>query len=326
LWYQASQPPAHCSMSPASPHSDPHPLTPTLSHEGRGQREGRETRNTRSRTLREIGRHLLIYAGLAPFVVIAMFPVFWMAITAFKEEADLYRMDQFPLWFHLPPTLKNFRILFAQTYFWTLLLNTLLLSVCVVLITVVTAVPAGYVLTRLRLKGAETIGIAVFLTYLVPPIVLFLPLARVVGMLGLWDSWWALVVVYPTFTIPFCTWLIMGFFKTLPREIEEAAWVDGCGVVGGIMRVVLPLSRPGIMITTIFAFTLSMQEVLYAVVYVAVRDQKTVTAGITAALIRGDIYYWGSLMAAALLVGVPIAILYMFYIDHFIRGLIGTTN
>jgi len=192
------------------------------------------TRNARSRTLREIGRHLLIYAGLAPFVVLALFPVVWMAITAVKEEADLYRMDQFPLWFHLPPTLKNFRILFAQTNFGTLLVNTLLLSVCVVLITVVTAVPAGYVLTRLRLKGAETIGIAIFLTYLVPPIVLFLPLARVVGMLGLWDSWWALVVVYPTFTIPFCTWLIMGFFKTLPREIEEAAWVDGCGVVGGI--------------------------------------------------------------------------------------------
>jgi multiple sugar transport system permease protein len=284
------------------------------------------TRNARSRTLREIGRHLLIYAGLAPFVVIALFPVVWMAITAVKEEADLYRMDQFPLWFHLPPTLKNFRILFAQTNFGTLLLNTLLLSVCVVLITVVTAVPAGYVLTRLRLKGAETIGIAIFLTYLVPPIVLFLPLARVVGMLGLWDSWWALVVVYPTFTIPFCTWLIMGFFKTLPRELEEAAWVDGCGVVGGIMRVVLPLSRPGIMITTIFAFTLSMQEVLYAVVYVAVRDQKTVTAGISALLIRGDIYFWGSLMAAALLVGLPIAILYMLYIDHFIRGLIGTAG
>ena len=283
------------------------------------------TRNARSRTLREIRRHLLIYAGVAPFVVIAVFPVVWMAITAVKEESDLYRMDQFPLWFHLPPTLKNFRILFAQTNFGTLLLNTLLLSVCVVLITVVTAVPAGYALARLRLKG-ETIGIAIFLTYLVPPIVLFLPLARVVGMLGLWDSWWALVVVYPTFTIPFCTWLIMGFFKTLPRELEEAAWVDGCGVVGGIMRVVLPLSRPGIMIATIFAFTLSMQEVLYAVVYVAVRDQKTVTAGISALLIRGDIYYWGSLMAGALLVGLPIAILYMFYIDHFVRGLIGTAG
>ena len=275
--------------------------------------------------IREIRRHLLIYAGLAPFVVIALFPVFWMAITAFKEDADLYRMDQVPFWFHLPPTLKNFRILFSHTYFGTWLVNTVLLSACVVLITVVTAVPAGYVLARLRLRGAESIGIAIFLTYLVPAIVLFLPLARVVGMLGLYDSWWALVVVYPTFTIPFCTWLMMGFFKTLPLEIEEAAWVDGCGLVGGLLRVVLPLSRSAAMITTIFTFTLSMQEVLYAVVYVSARDQQTVTIGITTSLIRGDIYYWGSLMAAALLVGLPIAIVYVFFIDHFIRGLTGAS-
>ena len=275
--------------------------------------------------IREIRRHLLIYAGLAPFVVIALFPVFWMAITAFKEDADLYRMDQVPFWFHLPPTLKNFRILFSHTYFGTWLVNTVLLSACVVLITVVTAVPAGYVLARLRLRGAEGIGIAIFLTYLVPAIVLFLPLARVVGMLGLYDSWWALVVVYPTFTIPFCTWLMMGFFKTLPLEIEEAAWVDGCGLVGGLLRVVLPLSRPAAMITTIFTFTLSMQEVLYAVVYVSARDQQTVTIGLTTSLIRGDIYYWGSLMAAALLVGLPIAIVYVFFIDHFIRGLTGAS-
>jgi len=275
--------------------------------------------------IREIRRHLLIYAGLAPFVVIALFPVFWMAITAFKEDADLYRMGQVPFWFHLPPTLKNFRILFSHTYFGTWLVNTVLLSACVVLITVVTAVPAGYVLARLRLRGAESIGIAIFLTYLVPAIVLFLPLARVVGMLGLYDSWWALVVVYPTFTIPFCTWLMMGFFKTLPLEIEEAAWVDGCGLVSGLLRVVLPLSRPAAMITTIFTFTLSMQEVLYAVVYVSARDQQTVTIGLTTSLIRGDIYYWGSLMAAALLVGLPIAIVYVFFIDHFIRGLTGAS-
>ena len=282
-------------------------------------------RNAYSRTLREIGRHLLIYAGLTPFVVFAVFPVVWMAITAFKEDADLYRMDQVPFLFHLPPTLKNFRLLFSHTYFGAWLVNTMLLSLGVVLITLVTAVPAGYVLTRLRLRGAENIGIAIFLTYLVPAIILFLPLARVVGTLGLYDSWWALVLVYPTFTIPFCTWLTMGFFKTLPREIEEAAWVDGCGLVGGILRVVLPLSRPGIMIAAIFAFTLSMQEVLYAVVFVSARDQLTVTVGVATALIRGDIYYWGSLMAAALLVGLPVALLYMFCIDHFVRGLVGTT-
>src|SRR5205823_2022569 len=158
-----------------------------------------------SRRRREIRRHVAIYAGLAPFIVIAVFPIAWMAITAFKEEADLYRTDQFPFWFHLAPTLE-----FFKTYFGPQLVNTALLVACVVLITLVTAVPAGYVLTRLRLPGAEILGIAIFITYLVPSIVLFLPLARVVGTLGLFDSWWALVLVYPTFTIPFCTWLLMG--------------------------------------------------------------------------------------------------------------------
>ena len=192
-----------------------------------------------------------------------------------------------------------------------------------VVTTLVTAVPAGYALARLRLPGAETLGIAIFLTYLVPSIILFLPLARVVGTLGLFDSWWALALVYPTFTIPFCTWMLMGFFKALPRELEEAAWVDGCSLLSGIRRVILPLSRPGIVIATIFPIAFSMNEVLYAVVYVGPREQKTVTVAIASTLIRGDIFYWGALMAAGLLVGLPLAILYMFYLDHFIRGLTG---
>src|SRR5882672_6081953 len=199
-----------------------------------------------SRARRRMRRHLLIYAGLVPFVVVAVFPVFWMAITAFKEEADLYRMDLVPFWFHSAPTLKNFRILFTQSYFPVWFVNTMLLSICLVTITLVTAVPAAYALARLRLPGAGNLGITMFMSYLVPPIIIFLPLARVVGTLGLFDSWWALVLVYPTFTIPFCTWLLTGFFKTLPREIEEASWLDGCGLVSGILRIVLPLTRPGI--------------------------------------------------------------------------------
>ena len=276
-----------------------------------------------SRAQREFRRHALIYAGVLPFVVVALFPVVWMVITAFKDEADLYRMDVGPFWFHLPPTLKNFQLLLRSTYFGASLLNSVLLAVCVVATTLVTAVPAGYALARLRLPAAETLGIAIFVTYLVPSIILFLPLARVVGTLGLFDSWWALALVYPTFTIPFCTWLLMGFFKALPRELEEAAWVDGCGLLGGILRVILPLSRPGIVIATIFPITFSMNEVLYAVVYVGPREQKTVTVAIASTLIRGDIFYWGALMAAGLLVGLPLAILYMFYLDHFIRGLTG---
>ena len=277
----------------------------------------------RRRARRELRRHVLIYAGVTPFLVFALFPVFWMLITAFKDEADLYRMDVVPFWFNLPPTLKNFELLLRSTYFSASLLNSVLLTACVVVTTLVTAVPAGYALARLRLPGAETLGIAIFLTYLVPSIILFLPLARVVGTLGLFDSWWALALVYPTFTIPFCTWMLMGFFKALPRELEEAAWVDGCGLLGGILRVILPLSRPGIVIATIFPIAFSMNEVLYAVVYVGPREQKTVTVAIASTLIRGDIFYWGALMGAGLLVGLPLAILYMFYLDHFIRGLTG---
>jgi multiple sugar transport system permease protein len=187
----------------------------------------------------------------------------------------------------------------------------------------VTAIPAGYALARLRLPGSNKLGIAIFLTYLVPSIILFIPLARVVGALGLFDSWWALVVVYPTFTIPFCTWKMMGYFKTVPIEIEEAAWVDGCSRLKGIWHVLVPVSRPGMIITGIFAFSLAMQDSLYAVVYVAPRSEKVVTVGLATSLIRGDIFYWGSLMAGALIVGIPIALLYAFVLDHFIEGLTG---
>jgi len=268
-------------------------------------------------------RVALVYAGLTPFLLMALFPVYWMVITAFKQDADLYRMDVVPLWFHLPPTLAHFTRLFTQTYFVAQVANTLQLAVCVVAITMVTAVPAGYALARLRLPGAENVGIAIFLTYLVPSIILFIPLARVVGALGLFNSWWALVVVYPTFTIPFCTWKMMGYFKTVPAEIEEAAWVDGCSRLAGLWRVVLPVSRPGLVISAIFAFSLAMQEGLYAVVYATSRDEQVVTVGLATALIRGDIFYWGSLMAGALLVGLPIAILYALVLDEFIQGLTG---
>ena len=273
--------------------------------------------------VREIRRHGLIYAGLAPFVFIALFPIYWMVITAFKQDRDLYQMAFNPFWFHNPPTLDHFRLLFMQTAFTQQLMNTLQLSVLVVSITMVFAVPAGYALARLSLPGAERLGISIFMTYLVPSIILFIPLARVVGFLGLFDSWWALVVVYPSFTIPYCTWKMMGYFKTVPKEIEEAAWVDGCGRVSCLWRVILPVSKPGLMITGIFAFSLAVQEFLYAVVYVAPRSEKVVTVGLATALIRGDIYYWGSLMAGALIVGVPIAILYSFVLDDFIQGLTG---
>jgi multiple sugar transport system permease protein len=278
---------------------------------------------TRTQRQKEIRRHIWIYAAITPYVIIAIFPIYWMALTALKQDPDLYRMDQFPLWFHLPPTLKHFSYLFYSTNYGAWIVNTMSIAVWVAIITLLIAVPAGYALARLRIPGSENLGIAVFMTYLVPGIILFIPLARVVSMLGLQDSWWALVLVYPTITIPFCTWLLMGFFKTVPMEMEEAARVDGCGYLGALLRVVLPVSIPGILTAVIFAFTLSMQDFLYGLAFVAPGDQKPVTVGVPTELIRGDVYYWGSLMAAALMVGLPVAILYNFFLDRFIQGITG---
>jgi multiple sugar transport system permease protein len=276
-----------------------------------------------TRRRKEVRRHLLIYAGVLPFLVLAVFPIYWMLITAFKQDPDLYRMENFPFWFNLAPTLRNFKILFYQTNYGSWIWNTFTISIWVALITLLTAVPAGYALARLRLPGAENTGIAIFMTYLVPPIILFLPLSRVVAELGLQDSWMSLVLVYPTFTVPFCTWLMMGFFKTVPMEIEEAARVDGCGQAGAFLRVILPISLPGVLTSVIFAFTLSMQDFLYGLAFVSPGDQKPVPVGVPTELIRGDIYYWGSLMGAALLVGLPVAILYNFFLDRFIQGITG---
>jgi multiple sugar transport system permease protein len=276
-----------------------------------------------TRRRKELRRHVLIYAGVLPFVVIAVFPIYWMLITAFKQDPDLYRMENFPFWFNLAPTLRNFKILFYETNYGSWIWNTFTISIWVALITLITAVPAGYALARLRLPGAENTGIAIFMTYLVPPIILFLPLSRVVAELGLQDSWLSLVLVYPTFTVPFCTWLMMGFFKTVPMEIEEAARVDGCGQAGAFLRVILPISLPGVLTSVIFAFTLSMQDFLYGLAFVSPGDQKPVPVGVPTELIRGDIYYWGSLMGAALLVGLPVAILYNFFLDRFIQGITG---
>jgi multiple sugar transport system permease protein len=272
---------------------------------------------------KERRRLIWVYAGLAPFLFIAMLPLYWMIVTAFKQNQDLYRMDVFPLWFNLAPTLDHFRTLFYQTNYGAWIVNTLVVAAWVAVITLLAAVPAGYALARLRLPGAENAGIAIFMTYLVPPIILFLPLSRVVSMLGLQDSWWALVVVYPTFTIPFCAWLMMGFFKTVPMEMEEAARVDGCGYLGALVRVVLPVSLPGMLTAVIFAFTLSMQDFLYGLAFVSPGDQKPVPVGVPTELIRGDVYYWGSIMGAALLVGLPVAILYNFFLDRFIQGITG---
>ena len=263
------------------------------------------------------------YTAVTLLVVFAAFPFYWMLITTFKTDGDLYNLQSIPYWFNAEPTLSHIEYLFQKTLFLQWLINSAVIGVCVCAITLVVSLPAGYSLARMAGRNAEALGIGIFLTYLVPPTLLFLPLSRVVTVLGLQDSLWALIVVYPTFTIPFCTWLMMGFFKSMPREIEEAAIVDGCSLFGTFVKIVLPLSLPGILTVVIFAFTLTMQEFVYALTFISSSAQKPVTLGVATDLIRGDIYYWGELMGAALIASVPVAIAYNFFLDRFIAGITG---
>jgi multiple sugar transport system permease protein len=263
------------------------------------------------------------YAAVVVLVTFAAFPFYWMLLTAFKTDADLYNLKSNPYWFNTAPTFEHIRYLFSETLFVQWVSNTVIIGICVVAITLLVALPAGYSLARMSGRGAESLGIGIFLTYLVPPTLLFLPLSRVISLLGLQDSLWSLVLVYPTFTIPFCTWLFMGFFKSVPREIEEAAIVDGCTVIGAFVKTVLPLSVPGILTVVIFAFTLTMQEFVYALTFISSSDEKPVTLGVATDLVRGDIFYWGELMAAALIASVPVAFAYNLFLDRFISGITG---
>jgi len=273
---------------------------------------------------RQVRKVALVYAGLVFYAVLAGLPIYWMLITTFKPDRDLYNLQNFPLWFNQNGvTFDHLALLFNKTGFTTWLKNTVWVALGVVVVTLATSVPAGYALARLRFRGAESLTIGIFLTYLVPTTLLFLPLVKVISFLGLFDKLQSLILAYPTFTIPFCTWLMAGFFKTIPVEIEEAAMVDGCSRLGAIPRVILPLSVAGILTVAIFAFTLSMQDFVYALTFVSSSDQKVVTIGVVTELIRGDVFFWGSLMAGALIAGIPVAILYSFFLDYFVRGITG---
>src|SRR5690348_6145119 len=268
-------------------------------------------------------RETAFFFGVAFFVILAAFPFYWMVITAFKQNSDLYDVSNVPFWFNEPPTLEHLVYLFKETLFARWLLNSLIIGLCVTGITLVTAIPAGYALARMQSRKGEALGIAIFLTYLVPPTLLFLPLSRIIAVLGLQNSLWALVLVYPTFTIPFCSWLLMGFFKALPVEIEEAAIVDGCSLFGAFIKMAIPLSVPAILTVVIFTFTLTLQEFVYALTFVSSSDQKPITLGVSTDLIRGDVFFWGEIMAGALIAAVPVAIAYDLFLDRSIAGITG---
>src|SRR5205814_1961178 len=254
------------------------------------------------------------------FSLFAAFPFAWMLITAFKKTNDLLDPNSFPFGYPTVPTLENLDVLFHETLFVRWVGNTVFVGVMVTIITLLLAVPAGYALARLSGPFGEKLGIGIFLTYLVPPTILFIPLAKVVATLGLQDSLWALVLVYPSFTVPFCTWLMMGFFKAIPKDLEEAAMVDGLSRFEAFTKVILPMSVAGVLTVVIFTFTLVMQEFVYGLTFINSGSKFTVSVGVPSFLVRGDVYFWGSLMAACFIASVPIAILYNLFVDRFIAG------
>ena len=269
---------------------------------------------------KKVAGGLVNFGVIAAFTGFAAFPFAWMLITTFKQTRDLLDPAHNPFVYHAPPTLEHLRVLFQDTLFLHWVGNTLFVGVVVVLITLVLAVPAGYSLARLTGGAGEKLGIGIFLTYLVPPTILFIPLSRLVSSLGLQDSLWALVLVYPSFTVPFCTWLLMGFFKVIPKDVEEAAMIDGHSRLGAFVRVILPMSVAGLLTTIIFSFTLVMQEFVYGLTFITSSKNLTLSVGVPTFLVRGDVYFWGSLMGACFLSSVPIAILYNLFVDRFISG------
>ena len=254
------------------------------------------------------------------FTGLLAFPFFWMLIASFKQNIDLYTVENNPFKFNLPPTLDHIRLLFGQTRFVRWLGNTALVGAIVVAITLLLAVPAAYALARLTGRWGERLGIGIFLTYLIPPTLLFIPMSRVVALLGLQDTIWSVVLVYPTMTIPFSIWLLMGFFKSIPKELEDAAMVDGLTRFGAFLKMVVPISVSGILTVVIFSFTLVTQEFVYALTFISPEANQMVGVGIPIFLVRGDVYFWGSLMAACLVASLPIAVLYNLFLDRFIAG------
>jgi multiple sugar transport system permease protein len=257
------------------------------------------------------------------YVIVTVFPFYWMFITAFKTNNDLYKLANNPLWFNELPTLGHIDYLFRNTLFGRWMLNSAIIGFFVVLITLLIATPAGYALARLDLPGANQMGIVIFATYLVPPSLLFIPLTRVVYFLQLQNTIWSLVIVLPTISIPFAVWLLMGFFKNVPKEIEEAGLVDGCTRFQAVLRIVLPISKAGLSAAGMFAFAISLQAFLYPLVFTSSAVVKPVTLGVVTDLIRGDIYYWGELMAGALIAGLPVAIMFNVFLDDFVEGITG---
>jgi multiple sugar transport system permease protein len=269
---------------------------------------------------RALGRWIRIYIPLLVFLLVTLFPFYWMIVTSFKSPSELFDFNQSPL-FVRQPTLYHWQQLLLHTNFGRWTLNTTIVAIVSTAVSLFCSVLAGYSLARLRYRGSNAIGWSIFITYLVPPTLLFLPLTFVIRELHLFNNLLSLILTYPTFLIPFCTWLLIGYFKSIPRELEESAMVDGATRIQAMIRVVIPLALPGILSAGMFAFTLSWNEFLYSLIFMNDSVAKTIPVGVPTELVHGDDFFWGQLMAGALLGSLPVALLYSFFVDHFVSGM-----
>ena len=270
-------------------------------------------------------RWVTIYIPLGLLVVILLFPFYWMGMTAFKPDAELLSKAGNPFWL-INPTLAHFKKLLFHTSYPEWLFNTVLVSVCATFISLVTSVLAAYAIERLRFRGSKVVGMLIFFAYLVPPSIIFIPLASIVYQYGLFDTRLALILTYPTFLVPFCTWLLMGYFRSIPFELEECAMIDGASRWQILTRIILPLAVPGLISAGIFAFTLSWNEFIYALTFVSSSEIKTVPVGVITELVEGDVYHWGALMAGALLGSLPVAFIYSFFVEYYVSGMTGSVK
>ncbi|HZY16364.1 MAG TPA: carbohydrate ABC transporter permease [Ramlibacter sp.] len=270
-------------------------------------------------------RVVTLYLPLGVFVFVLLFPFYWMAITSIKPDNELLSREGNPFWV-VAPTLAHFEKLLFHTSYPEWLWNTMVVSVVATFVSLLCAVLAAYAIERLRFRGSRHVGLSIFLAYLVPPSILFIPLAAIVFQLGLFDTRWALILTYPTFLIPFATWLLMGYFRSIPYELEECALIDGATRLQILWKIVLPLSVPGLISAGIFAFTLSWNEFIYALTFVSSSEVKTVPVGVVTELVEGDVYHWGALMAGALFGSLPVAIIYSFFVEYYVSGLTGAVK
>jgi multiple sugar transport system permease protein len=270
-------------------------------------------------------RVVIVYIPLLIFMFVLLFPFYWMTITGFKPNAELLSREGNPFWV-IAPTLDHFKKLLFDTAYPSWMWNTILISTVSTFFSLFASVLAAYAIERLRFSGSRQVGLSIFLAYLVPPSILFIPLAYIVFQLGLFDTRWALMLTYPTFLIPFCTWLLMGYFRSIPFELEECALIDGASRLQILTKIVLPLAVPGLISAGIFAFTLSWNEFIYALTFISSSENKTVPIGVITELVEGDVYHWGALMAGALLGSLPVAVVYSFFVEYYVAGMTGAVK